>query len=80
MSNLGLDAVHVVHGERIRALEVQIHQVSQDLEKIDNKLDELLALRSKGAGAFWLATTLLGAGVLGFFTTIYEWAKGAGHP
>ncbi len=71
--------VHIVHAERIRALEVQVDDISNDIKSMDGKLDELLALRARGAGAFWLATTVLGAGIIGFFTNLYEWIKGVSH-
>jgi hypothetical protein len=48
----------------------------QNLTKeMDKKLDELLTLRSKGVGVFWLASGLVGTGIFGFFTWIVEWFK-----
>lgn len=63
--------------ERLTALEVKfdLHMAKQT--EMDAKLDELLALRNKGMGVFWLASTLVGTGILGFFYTVLDWIK---HP
>lgn len=60
--------------ERLAILEVEMNQVKSELSTANEKLDDLLALRNKGAGAFWLATLLAGVGgisiishVLAFF-------------
>jgi len=50
--------------ERIVALEVQYKNIATKQDAITEKLDELLALRNKGAGAFWLATSLAGVGAI----------------
>lgn len=46
--------------ERITAVEVRLRIVEEKVDKMDEKLDQLLALRYKGAGAFWLASALFG--------------------
>jgi len=60
---------------RVAALEVQVQHVIQNQDKYDekwdtvnNKLDDLLALRQKGIGAFWLASALVGSGILTIFS------------
>jgi hypothetical protein len=35
---------------------------------MDKKLDDLLALKYKGAGAFWLASTIIGTGIIALLT------------
>ena len=40
--------------ERIAILETKFEEVQKDLTKIGSKLDELLELKSRGFGAFWL--------------------------
>lgn len=47
--------------ERVKALEV--HQAEQRgmHTEMNEKLDELLALKHKGLGAFWLASIIIGA-------------------
>jgi hypothetical protein len=61
--------------ERIRAVEVHQKIVDQKLENIDEKLDQLLAIRWKGAGAFWLASALLGTGIIGLISSAIDWFK-----
>jgi hypothetical protein len=56
------------YGERIAALEVEVTELRRSVDSMDKKLDELLAIRWKGAGAFWLAAGLLGTGIVGMLT------------
>jgi hypothetical protein len=65
--------------ERITALEVQMSQVLDTQREMNTKLDELLGLRNKGIGAFWLVSGLTGTGMIGLFFTIGEWLKGVVH-
>lgn len=62
-------------GERIAVLEVRMAKVEDQQQQILNKLDELLLFRAKGVGAFWLASALLGTGIVGTVVTIIEWIK-----
>lgn len=64
---------------RLARLEVIVEriekeQIESSLERRaqTGKLDELLALRHKGVGAFWLASTLLGVGIVGFFQWLFK--------
>lgn len=73
--------VHVV--QRLTKLESEVSQLLQNQEKreqqmatIDGKLDDLLDLRNKGIGAFWLATSLLGTGLVGTVLAFIDWIKG----
>lgn len=59
------------YGERIARVEEQVNELRNDFTKLENKvdkigekLDNLIALKQKGAGAFWLATTLFGAAII----------------
>lgn len=62
-------------GERIAALEVRMSAIeAKQLETIQ-KLDDLLAMRNKGIGAFWLASTLLGTGIVGAIVQLISWWK-----
>lgn len=56
--------------ERIAKLESSYDSLSATVGNIDTKLDDLLALRNKGVGAFWLATLLTGSGIVGFIELI----------
>lgn len=66
--------------ERIAALEVQFTNLvkaqeahTQEQHSMNKKLDDLLALRNKGVGAFWLATSLAGAGAISICIQILHW-------
>ncbi len=62
----------MTQGERITALETELAYVKQELRAANAKLDDLLALKYKGAGVFWLMTILFGAG----FTAIITYFRG----
>lgn len=58
--------------ERVAVLETKL----DDIHEIKVKLDELLHLKSKGVGALWLVSLIVGSGVLGLIATINEWFSG----
>jgi hypothetical protein len=62
--------------ERIAVVESRVAQLEQKVDEINSKLDELLALRYKGAGAFWLASALVGTGIVGALFQLLNWIKG----
>jgi len=62
--------------ERIRALEVQMSHLMEMMAKQNEKLDELLGLKNRGVGAFWLASALAGTGIIGVLVSVVEWIKG----
>lgn len=64
-------------GERIAALEVQVRLMKESQTEILEKLDDLLALRNKGVGAFWLISMLFGTGLIGVISLILSWFKHA---
>lgn len=61
--------------ERIAVMEHQVNELRDSTKVLGEKLDELLSLRSKGVGAFWLASSLVGTGVIGLFAMLLEWIK-----
>lgn len=61
--------------ERIAILETEVAHTREEIKKMSEKLDDLLALRNKGVGAFWLASTLIGTGVIGVLSIIIGWFK-----
>lgn len=63
--------------ERIAALEVRVLDLLATNQEANQKLDDLLAMRNKGIGAFWLASTLLGTGIVGFIVQLISWWR---HP
>lgn len=64
------------HHARLAVLEHRVNSFDMKITAIDNKLDELLQLRSKGMGAFWLASSLFGTSILGLIITMVNWMKG----
>jgi hypothetical protein len=62
--------------ERVAALETRMAHFERGQNSMDSKLDDLLALRNKGAGAFWLATALAGVGAVSIFFQITSWIGG----
>ncbi len=78
--------VDTAQAERIRALEVQMNILARSIidhnaddkefhKSVDAKLDILLDLRAKGVGAFWLASAILGTGIVGALATLMSWFK-----
>lgn len=66
----------MTQAERITALEVQVESLVEALKETNAALHELIVLRNKGAGAFWLASTLFGASLIAVVTTVMSWWKG----
>lgn len=62
--------------ERVAALETRMEQIERGQTSMDGKLDDLLALRNKGVGAFWLATSLAGVGAISIFLQVTHWIGG----
>jgi len=62
--------------ERITALEIKVASLEKTISSMDNKLDELLALRNKGAGAFWALTIISGTGLATLITWLISFFKG----
>lgn len=58
--------------ERIAVLELEVKNLKDAVDSTNSKLDELLELKSKGLGAFWLLSILCGSGILGAIA----WLKG----
>lgn len=58
--------------ERIAVLELEVKMLKESVDETNEKLDQLLELKSKGMGAVWLAGLLLSSGLVGFIS----WAKG----
>ncbi len=64
--------------ERLTRLETQMEQVflfqsdhKEMTKEMNAKLDSLLTLRHKGAGAFWLASALFGTSIVGLASTVW---------
>lgn len=57
--------------ERVNALEGKVDELRHDVTSMNGKLDDLLALKYKGAGAFWFFSLIMGTGVLGFLYSFF---------
>lgn len=66
-------------GERIATLEEKEKVIEQRLTDIDKKLDDIISLKNKGLGAFWLASALIGTGITTFVTNLIDWFRGVVH-
>jgi hypothetical protein len=58
--------------ERLARVEEQVNELRIKVDSLEAKIDELLSLRYKGAGAFWLASLLLGTGIVGMFVKFFH--------
>lgn len=64
-----------VYGERIARVEERVKELDDRMARVEEKLDKLLELRWKGAGAFWLASILFGTGVVGSLLAALNWIR-----
>lgn len=72
-----MTGVHkITQAERIASLETRMGVLIAEQAQMNAKLDALLDLRSRGMGAFWLATVIVGTGIIGFISTILDWIRG----
>lgn len=55
-----------IYGERIARVEERMDELDAKMGRIEDKLDDLLTLKHKGAGAFWLVSLIFGAAVMGY--------------
>ena len=77
----------IVTAERIAVLESQVEYFNsqlildraerkQELSELSDKIDTLLSLKERGAGAFWLFGIIFGSGIIAAVTSIVTWFKG----
>lgn len=73
--------------ERMARMEVEVQTLKASLDEhkkytkeefssINEKLDNLLALKYKGAGVFWLASMIFGTGIVGSFLAFGKYLFG----
>jgi hypothetical protein len=62
--------------ERLTRVEERVNALGAKVDDMDKKLDELLNLRNKGVGAFWVASGLFGTGIVTAFLQFLAWMKG----
>ena len=61
--------------ERLAVIEHRLSTVEANYKTIDQKLDQIVSLRDRGMGAFWLASALVDIGGLSLITAILKWGK-----
>lgn len=62
--------------ERIARVEEQVYQLKVKVDRLEGKIDQLLELKDKGAGAFWFASALIGTGVVGLIVQFFHFLGG----
>jgi len=79
--------VALSQGERLARMEVEVTELkdsfnehkkdtNERFDRIEKKLDDLLALRNKGAGVFWLISILVGTGIMTAGAQFLGWLVG----
>lgn len=63
--------------ERLAVIEHRLNTVESNYKAIDQKLDQIVSLRDRGMGAFWLASALVGIGGLSLVSVVFKWIKEA---
>lgn len=77
----------IITAERVAVLESQVEHLNaqmvldraerrEEIGELSSKIDELLSLKHKGAGAFWLFGIIFGSGIIAAATAIVSWFKG----
>lgn len=61
--------------ERVTKLETEVFMLRTTVLDMDKKIDELIILKSKGLGAFWLASSLVGTGIIGFIGMCLDYIR-----
>lgn len=65
----------MTEGERIAVLETEVRVLKEGQTEIIDKLNDLLSLKQKGLGAFWLASALVGMILMMMGNVIAGWFK-----
>ena len=61
---------------RLAVLEEQMKVLIEKTEARDKKIDQLLDLKNRGVGAFWLASLIMGSGTVTLMLTFIDWLRG----
>lgn len=73
--------------ERLAIVETEVKSIKDELhehkietkhqfEIVNSKLDDLIQLKYKGMGAFWLAASIIGSGIGGLLVSLMNLFKG----
>ena len=61
---------------RIARLEERVDLLIDRFDKRDEKIDQLLELKNKGLGAFWLVSLIFGSSLIAALTAVISWVRG----
>jgi len=61
---------------KVDEMKAEHSKLQATIEAQNEKLDSLLELKAKGMGAIWLASAVLGSGILGVIYMITSWMRG----
>lgn len=70
-----LVSVEVEVRELKKAFEEHKAETRQDLTEIKSQLTDLLELKNKGMGAFWLASAVVGSGIVSLIWQFIGWFR-----
>ena len=62
----------VSHAERIAVLEKDVEVLEEKLDIINSKLTTLVEFHQRGVGAFWLASTIFGTGIIAAVISFFK--------
>jgi ferritin-like metal-binding protein YciE len=82
-----VSSMAAAQGERLARMEVEVQELKTSFDshkeetkarfdRIESKLDDLLALRDKGLGVFWLMSILGGTGIIAIGAEFIKWIAG----
>lgn len=59
--------------ETVKHIQEDVKELREKLPMIESKLDELITIKQKGAGVFWLLSTIMGeVGIVGLIMFVFE--------
>lgn len=65
------------NNERLAILETRVASLEDKVDNIDKKLDDLLELKNKGLGAFWLVSLIAGSGLVSLLWSVINYVRGS---
>jgi hypothetical protein len=63
------------HEGRLSALEAKYDILIRQNDRMYDRMSQLLELKHKGAGAFWLFSLIAGSGLIGAVSYLVDWLK-----
>lgn len=63
----------ITNDQQFHKVNEQFTEVNEKFKEVNDKLDQILTLRDKGVGAFWLASVIFGTGIVGALAACFNW-------